>query len=74
MGSSYEKGARAVAKDQFGTIIPRAKDIVGIEGENLITIDGERILRDLYEINKELGGGFTLVVADEFKKKSSDKQ
>ena len=63
-----------MAKDQFGTIIPRAKDIVGIEGENLITLDSERIPRDLYEINKILGGGFTLVTADEFIEKTSDKQ
>ena len=63
-----------MAKDQFGTIIPRAKDIAGIDGDNIITIDGEHIPRDLYEINKVLGGGFTLVTADEFIEKTSDKQ
>ena len=67
-----------MAKDQFGTVIPRAKDIAAIDGENLITVDGERIPRELYEINKTLGGGFSLVSHDNFTSKprkiKSDKQ
>ena len=64
-------------KDQFGTILPQTKDIAAIDGAYLITVTGERIPRDLYEINKALGGGFSLVSADEFMepgKKPSDKQ
>lgn len=66
-----------MTKDQFGTILPQTKDIAAIDGVYLITVTGERIPRDLCEINKTLGGGFSLVSADEFMepgKKPSDKQ
>ena len=66
-----------MTKDQFGMILPQAKDIAAIDGAYLITVTGERISRDLYEINKALGGGFSLVSSDEFmenSEKASDKQ
>jgi hypothetical protein len=50
-----------MAKDEFGTIIPRARDIIAIDGKDIIDKDGDRTSKDLFDINQALGGGYTLV-------------
>ena len=50
-----------MAKDEFGTIIPRAHDIIALDGKDIIDKDGDRTSKDLFDINQALGGGYTLV-------------
>lgn len=41
-------------KGEFGTIVPRFSDIVKIDGEDLIDVDGDIIPKELLEIMRDL--------------------
>ena len=49
---------------EIGTIIPEYTDIIKIDGDNLVDVDGDEFNRDLIMVNNYMGGGFELVKVD----------